>query len=214
MSHFNFVCCNSTKGIITCVVCLLCQLICCFLSHMKALRTLRESGDADMLEQGSWQETMVAQCRSRLAVRPNSARAVLFYSQHPDGSPDESSKHGGCPVLHGEKWAANLWVWNGPRNGFPGSPVNEEVVRKRKEKGISDPNQLQQINAVFKNTGRDPRFEKASLYFQETFWGPLGHNDPELRVNTYQGHVWNVMVGVEVLQTWTVGSEESQRFTV
>lgn len=22
---------------------------------------------------------------------------------------------GGCPVLHGTKWAANLWVWNRPR---------------------------------------------------------------------------------------------------
>ena len=20
--------------------------------------------------------------------------------------------HGGCPILDGQKWAANLWVWN------------------------------------------------------------------------------------------------------
>lgn len=75
----------------------------------QALKALRESGDAEALMEGSWQEEMVAQCRSRLAVRPNSARAVLFYSQHPDGSPDKASLHGGCPVLRGEKWAANLW---------------------------------------------------------------------------------------------------------
>ena len=48
---------------------------------------------------------MVADCRSRLAVRPHAGRAVLFYSQHPNGEEDASSLHGGCPVLHGEKWA-------------------------------------------------------------------------------------------------------------
>lgn len=31
------------------------------------------------------------------------------------GRVDEASMHGGCPVLAGTKWAANLWVWNGPR---------------------------------------------------------------------------------------------------
>lgn len=49
--------------------------------------------------------TQVAQCRTKLAVRPNSARAVLFYSQHPNGEMDEFSRHGACPILRGEKWA-------------------------------------------------------------------------------------------------------------
>ena len=51
---------------------------------------------------------MVAKCRSRLAVRPHSSRAVLFYSQHPDGSPDHASLHGGCPVISKEKWAGKF----------------------------------------------------------------------------------------------------------
>ena len=63
-------------------------------------------------EAGSWEESMVGQCRSKLAVRPTKAHAVLFYSQHPDGGLDASSKHGGCPVIKGQKWAANLWIWN------------------------------------------------------------------------------------------------------
>ena len=50
---------------------------------------------------------MVADCRSRLAVTPHSGRAVLFYSQHPNGEEDTSSRHGGCPVLVGEKWAVS-----------------------------------------------------------------------------------------------------------
>ena len=73
-----------------------------------ALADLRESGDVrDLLERGSWQESMVAKCRSRLSVRPHSSRAVLFYSQNPDGTPDADSLHGGCPVIGGEKWAAS-----------------------------------------------------------------------------------------------------------
>ena len=53
---------------------------------------------------------MVADCRSRLAIKPHAGRAVLFYSQHPNGEEDRSSLHGGCPVLHGEKWAVSLTV--------------------------------------------------------------------------------------------------------
>jgi len=73
-----------------------------------ALEELRASGDADFLKKNSWEELMVADCRSRLAVRPHSSRAVLFYSQHPNGEEDTSSIHGGCPVLHGEKWAVSF----------------------------------------------------------------------------------------------------------
>ena len=83
--------------------------------HVKfedAKLALRESGDAEgLFEPDSWQENMVARCRSRLSIRPHSSRAVLFYSQNPDGTPDNQSLHGGCPVIKGEKWAANLWVW-------------------------------------------------------------------------------------------------------
>ena len=37
--------------------------------------------------------------RSRLAVKPVKAEAVLFYSQHADGSMDQLSEHAGCPVI-------------------------------------------------------------------------------------------------------------------
>jgi hypothetical protein len=83
----------------------------------EAIQELRASGAAAAagIEEDSWEEEMVARCRSKLAVRPTHGRAVLFYSQHPNGIPDGMAKHGGCPVLKGPKWAANLWVWNTPR---------------------------------------------------------------------------------------------------
>ena len=72
-----------------------------------AIRELRDSGDAERagIAEDSWEEEMVALCRSRLAIKPHAGRAVLFYSQLPDGSKDPMAKHGGCPVLNGTKWA-------------------------------------------------------------------------------------------------------------
>lgn len=182
----------------------------------ESLREVRETGAAAVanLKQGSWEEEMVAQCRSRLSVVPNSARAVLFYSQHPDGRPDQDSLHGGCPVLEGSKWAANLWVWNAVRGGYEGSPVNQDVVdRNAKARGGPPPPGPQQLQATFTNTGHDPAFRKADLYFQETFWGPFGQGDPPLSVNTYEGHEWNVMVDGKVQSRFVIG-KESEHFSV
>lgn len=74
-----------------------------------ALVDLRASGDAGILTEGSWQEKMVAKCRSNFSVRPRSARAVLFYSQFPNGKEDLMSLHGGCPVLNPDKVSCCLF---------------------------------------------------------------------------------------------------------
>lgn len=179
-----------------------------------AKKTLRESGDVvGILEEDSWQENMVARCRSRLAIRPHSSRAVLFYSQNPDGTPDHNSLHGGCPVItDAPKWAANLWVWNGPRGGFPGSPVNQHIVDKNKAAGVASENA--QIKASFSNSQTDDTMKNAELYFQDTFWGKLGFGDPPLNVNTFKLHQWNVKVGVNVVKTFIIDDTPTQKFTI
>ena len=53
---------------------------------------------------------MVAQCRSRLAVRPHSIRAVLIYSQHLYDTLDNASMHGGYPVTSDKMLAASEYV--------------------------------------------------------------------------------------------------------
>eukprot|EP00978_Attheya_sp_CCMP212_P005742 scaffold12860_cov54-Attheya_sp.AAC.3 len=134
---------------------------------------------------------------------------------YPNGEPDKDSLHGGCPVLKKEKWAANLWVWNAPRGGFPGSPVNEEVVAQNREKNVAaDPTGPQQLHATFSNTGIDPAFATASLNFQDTFWGNLGNDDPPLSVNTYEGHKWNIMVDGKVKRTVVINTEPNQSYEV
>ena len=55
---------------------------------------------------------MIDECYTKLAAAPKKGRAILFYSQHPDGTLDNMATHGGCPVLEGTKWASNLWIWN------------------------------------------------------------------------------------------------------
>ena len=45
----------------------------------------------------------------QLAVKPETGKAVLFYSLLPDGNMDERSQHAAVPVTAGEKWLINLW---------------------------------------------------------------------------------------------------------
>jgi len=47
-----------------------------------------------------------------LRSEPKAGNAVLFYSQGPSGELDKYSLHGGCPVIKGLKWSANVWIWN------------------------------------------------------------------------------------------------------
>ena len=51
-------------------------------------------------------------CRQGIKYPPVAGNAVLFYSMRPNGELEEHSMHGGCPVLEGEKWGANLWLWS------------------------------------------------------------------------------------------------------
>ena len=62
-----------------------------------------EAAASVLLSEGSWEADMAKTCRSQFAVKPKKGDALLFYSQQPDGSLDEMSFHGGCPVLKGTK---------------------------------------------------------------------------------------------------------------
>ena len=74
------------------------------------------------LSHSSWEAKMAGECETAFSVPPRKGDALLFYSQQPDGSLDEMSFHGGCPVLDGIKWAANVWIWNGCRYGVCKNP--------------------------------------------------------------------------------------------
>ncbi|GMI36985.1 hypothetical protein TeGR_g3804, partial [Tetraparma gracilis] len=199
-----------------------------FPSYADALSQVRaDSHLSSLFEPNSWQEKMVAECRSSLHTHPSRAKAVLFYSQHPDGRPDKRSKHGGCPVLDdggGEqpKWAANLWVWNAPRMGYPEAPNKEgwsgEKAKKSKSKKVKEGTKKEEAAAadgqklvVFANKGG--KYVDAKLYYEDTYWGDLGEGDSH-RVNSFAGHVWRVKAREETVEEWTVGSEPEQSFNI
>jgi len=68
------------------------------------------------LTAGSWEDKLLQKCYyTKFAIPPRRGDAILFYSQTPMGHLDPASNHGACPVLKGQKWAANIWVWNACR---------------------------------------------------------------------------------------------------
>ncbi|GMH83131.1 hypothetical protein TL16_g09493 [Triparma laevis f. inornata] len=174
-----------------------------------------------MFKRDSWQEKMVSQCKSALSVSPKRAKSVLFYSQHPDGRKDDASMHGGCPVLvKKQKWAANLWVWNAPRLGYPEAPVKADRNangKKKQKKVAADPRaadqQDQQVHVTFKNRGNDATFKNGVLFYEESFWGNL-HPGQQHSVNSFEGHIWNVKVNDKVVKTWIVGKDKVQVFVL
>lgn len=180
-----------------------------------------------IFEPGSWEETMVGQCRGALAVRPMKAHAVLFYSQFPDGSLDRSSRHGGCPVLAGTKWAANLWIWNKVRLGYSRAPrksgaeafdasrgIGRDRMSKKTTAGGPAPppgGQPKQPVAIFENMD----VPGAQLYYAgTTHMGALAVGQT-LRYNSYAGHEWAVKdASGKVLVKYTVDSRPEQLVTV
>lgn len=77
-------------------------------------RNRARSIDRSRLVAGGSAAESVRARRGGVALAPVKDGALVYYSQTPDGALDPASKHGGCPVIDGLKWAANLWVWNAP----------------------------------------------------------------------------------------------------
>ena len=67
---------------------------------------------------GAPQPSSLKDCTNGLKVKPQRGKVIIFYSLKADGSLDELSLHGACPVESQEqiKWAANKWVWSKPIN--------------------------------------------------------------------------------------------------
>ena len=200
---------------------------------------LNERNITHLFPDGSWQRKMVGKCRSRLALKPRRAEAILFYSQFPDGSPDRLSLHAGCPVLEGEKWAANLWVWNGARHGY----WKKNEATGKSEKVSLGANKPVAISAIFKSMD----VVGGMLYWEDTFWadllpvrggvGVLGGKwisslicliwlicipppclllqGKEVAVNTFNGHKWHVRMGDSAVASWVITAKKPvQRFYI
>ena len=97
-------------------------------------------------------------------------------------------------------------MWNAPRAEFEGAP------RKWSEDETETTNSLQLL-ATFHNTGEDPAYENAELWYDEA--GDFGSLTPgkQISVNTFEGHVWNIKTGDAVLKTVVISDEKEQLYT-
>jgi prolyl 4-hydroxylase len=59
-------------------------------------------------------------CSQGLTVKPRKGDMLLFYSLQSDGSYDDHSLHGGCPVTKGEKWVMTKWIRTKKEGFFSG----------------------------------------------------------------------------------------------
>lgn len=69
-----------------------------------------------------------------LLVRPKKGRAVLWWNRKQSGGVDWRSRHVGCPLIKGEKWAATRWIhYKAPSEelGGPGNAYAEKTGRRR-----------------------------------------------------------------------------------
>lgn len=162
---------------------------------------------SDKFQEGSWERQMVHTCRTKLAVKPKRAEAILFYSQLPNGDPDRSSYHGGCPVLQGEKWAANLWVWNGPRQGYWVKDSTTGVMYRPDNTKVS---------VVFEMKD-DPALQGNELFWvnpdpneQLVSFGEILANKP-ISMNSFIGHRFKIVLGNQE-SYWTMSGSPFQTF--
>ena len=113
-------------------------------------------------------------------------------------------------MLKGTKWAANLWIWNRVRLGYPRAPRKrgaskfdasagigrDRMVKKNKgengkqNNGQSQQQQQQQPVVRFDNVN----VPNAKLFFRDTFMGDLAQG-ASLSFNTFTGHEWNIRDG-------------------
>ena len=75
----------------------------------------------DHLRTNNYTRDLSRHChKASLVVKPVEGTALLWYNHALDektgkmGDVDKLTLHGGCDVLEGEKWIANLWI-NAPR---------------------------------------------------------------------------------------------------
>ncbi|KAG6576223.1 RxLR-like protein [Phytophthora cinnamomi] len=149
-----------------------------------------EATGAELFEPGSWEMDMVRKCSTKLASYPSKGGAVLFYSQKPNGELDPMSLHGGCPVLEGTKWGANLWVWNRRRHG------------------------LDVDDSACKVTFTNPTSREVGLYWSGTLMTTLAANGGNIVYNSFTGHQWVLKDGDNVLLEVLVDAKDGSEQTV
>ena len=65
---------------------------------------------SDMLHENAGGETNFPKLNQKF--HPGKGNVILFYDMMPDGNVDDLTLHAALPVIEGEKWLANMWIWD------------------------------------------------------------------------------------------------------
>ncbi|CEG49041.1 RxLR-like protein [Plasmopara halstedii] len=149
-----------------------------------------EAAGAELFEPDSWEMDMVRKCSTKLASYPSKGGAVLFYSQKPNGELDPMSKHGGCPVLKGTKWGANLWVWNKERYGLTNAENSVKFI-------VTNPS---------------PR--EVRLYWNDALMSTLEANSGRAAYNSNVDHKWVIKDGDEIIMEYVIDADGPKTQTI
>lgn len=141
---------------------------------------------------------MVDTCRQKLAVVPRKGDAVLWYHQDVLGHLDLKALHGACPPLRGDKWGANLWIWNGPLWTM------DDLVEPHPDARTAE----------FKNLF-DRTLELKWINDQGEFIA-IGEIEPGKRYtsNTYKNHRFAAIIDGQMVSSWTILEEDAQEFLI
>jgi prolyl 4-hydroxylase len=64
-------------------------------------------------------------------IKPFKGAAVFWWNLRRDGGGDPLTRHGGCPVLVGQKWITNKWIrYNGQFNVAKCVPEGDEFIKE------------------------------------------------------------------------------------
>lgn len=149
----------------------------------------------------SWEYSVHDQCRKRFTVRPQRLEALIFYVQKPNGLPDTQALHASCPIVQGEKMIAAMWIWNGPKVGS--WTRNLDTGRYEKPSILAVSASFEVLDLLY-----------AKLYWEDQVWEELWPGRP-VKVNTYAGQTWRILIGEQVIASWVMASDQPrQRYIV
>lgn len=78
----------------------------------RSINMLLYLNDVEEGGETSFPRWLNAETTGGLDVKPVKGKAVLFYMLTADGNSDDLSQHAALPVIKGEKWMSNLWIWD------------------------------------------------------------------------------------------------------
>eukprot|EP00804_Cyclotella_cryptica_P001071 CCRYP_008370-RA/>CCRYP_008370-RA protein AED:0.43 eAED:0.43 QI:0/-1/0/1/-1/1/1/0/110 len=78
----------------------------------RSINVLLYLNDVEQGGETSFPRWLNAETAGGLDVKPEKGKAVLFYMLLPYGNSDDLTQYAALPVIKGEKWMSNLWIWD------------------------------------------------------------------------------------------------------